>query len=140
MLQTVETEHGPIKVVGSGFRLEHGGGSVERPPATLGEHTDEMLGEAGYSAAEIAEMRDGEGRLIDPARRRSPNRELPDLPVVPSEAEGPPRQAAGSIEQAPCQGSASLPVGTTEFVQGHPADVQPSKLRRKPSSLASNSV
>ena len=57
VLQTVETEHGPIQVVGSGFRLEHGGGSVDRPPAKLGQHTDEVLGEAGYSAAEIAEMR-----------------------------------------------------------------------------------
>jgi crotonobetainyl-CoA:carnitine CoA-transferase CaiB-like acyl-CoA transferase len=57
ILQTVETEHGPIKVVGSGFRMEHDGGSIERPPAKLGEHTDEVLGEAGYSAAEIAEMR-----------------------------------------------------------------------------------
>ena len=43
--------------MGSGFRMEHDGGSVERPPAKLGEHTDEVLGEAGYSASEIAEMR-----------------------------------------------------------------------------------
>jgi crotonobetainyl-CoA:carnitine CoA-transferase CaiB-like acyl-CoA transferase len=57
ILQTVETEHGPITVVGSGFRMEHDGGSVERPPARLGQHTDEVLGEAGYSATEIAEMR-----------------------------------------------------------------------------------
>ena len=57
VLQDVETEHGPIKVIGSGFRLEHGGGSVDRPPATLGQHTDEVLGEAGYTPAEIAEMR-----------------------------------------------------------------------------------
>jgi crotonobetainyl-CoA:carnitine CoA-transferase CaiB-like acyl-CoA transferase len=59
VLQTVETEHGPIQVVGSGFRLEHGGGSVDRPPAKLGQHTDEVLGEAGYSTSEIAEMRAG---------------------------------------------------------------------------------
>jgi crotonobetainyl-CoA:carnitine CoA-transferase CaiB-like acyl-CoA transferase len=57
VLQTVETEHGPIKVIGSGFRLEHGGGSVDRPPAKLGEHTDEVLGEAGYTPAEIADIR-----------------------------------------------------------------------------------
>ncbi len=57
IMQTVETEHGPITVVGSGFRMEHDGGSIERPPATLGQHTDEVLGEAGYSATEIAEMR-----------------------------------------------------------------------------------
>lgn len=57
ILQTVETEHGPIKIVGSGFRMEHDGGSIERPPATIGQHTDEVLREAGYSAAEIAEMR-----------------------------------------------------------------------------------
>ena len=56
ILQSVETEHGPITVVGSGFRMEHDGGSIDRPPATLGQHTDEVLGEAGYSAAEIAEM------------------------------------------------------------------------------------
>jgi len=57
VLQTVETEHGPIRVVGSGFRLEHDGGSIERPPAALGQHTDEVLAEAGYSPAEIAELR-----------------------------------------------------------------------------------
>jgi crotonobetainyl-CoA:carnitine CoA-transferase CaiB-like acyl-CoA transferase len=57
ILQTVDTPHGPIKVVGSGFRLEHGGGSVDRPPATLGQHTDEILREAGYSDADIAAMR-----------------------------------------------------------------------------------
>ena len=56
VLQDVETEHGPVRVVGSGFRLEHGGGSVDRPPARLGQHTDEVLREAGYSASDIAEI------------------------------------------------------------------------------------
>jgi crotonobetainyl-CoA:carnitine CoA-transferase CaiB-like acyl-CoA transferase len=60
VLQDVETEQGPVRVVGSGFRLEHGGGSVDRPPARLGQHTDEVLREAGYSASEIAEIRRAE--------------------------------------------------------------------------------
>jgi crotonobetainyl-CoA:carnitine CoA-transferase CaiB-like acyl-CoA transferase len=57
ILQSVDTPYGPVRLAGSGFRLEHGGGSVERAPATLGQHTDEVLGEAGYSAAEIAALR-----------------------------------------------------------------------------------
>ncbi len=57
IMQTVDTDFGSIKVVGSGFRMEHDGGSIERPPAKLGQHTDEVLAEAGYSPAEIAEMR-----------------------------------------------------------------------------------
>lgn len=60
VLQDVETELGPVRVVGSGFRLEHGGGSVDRPPARLGQHTDEVLREAGYSTSDIAEIRRAE--------------------------------------------------------------------------------
>ena len=54
VLQTVETPHGPLRLVGSGFALAHGGGSIETPPAMPGEHTDAVLGEAGFTAAEIA--------------------------------------------------------------------------------------
>jgi crotonobetainyl-CoA:carnitine CoA-transferase CaiB-like acyl-CoA transferase len=60
VLQRVETRHGPMTVVGSGFRLAHGGGSVERPPAGVGEHAEEVLEEVGYTQSDIAALR-GEG-------------------------------------------------------------------------------
>ena len=39
------------------FKFAHGGPSVERAPARVGEHTDEVLAAAGFSAAEIAALR-----------------------------------------------------------------------------------
>jgi crotonobetainyl-CoA:carnitine CoA-transferase CaiB-like acyl-CoA transferase len=46
-----------MTVVGSGFRLAHGGGSVDRPPAGPGEHAEEVLQEAGYTRSDIAALR-----------------------------------------------------------------------------------
>lgn len=39
------------------FKFAHDGASIERPPARLGEHTDEVLQSIGYSADDIASLR-----------------------------------------------------------------------------------
>jgi crotonobetainyl-CoA:carnitine CoA-transferase CaiB-like acyl-CoA transferase len=58
VLQKVQSDEGELTLVGSGFRLAHGGGSIDRPPPKIGEHNAEILVEAGYDAAEIAAFRD----------------------------------------------------------------------------------
>ncbi len=58
VIQTVDGPYGEMTLIGSGFKLAHGGGEITRAPALLGEHADEILAEAGYDEAEIGEMRE----------------------------------------------------------------------------------
>ena len=51
--QSVDSPHGKLSLIGSGFRLAHGGGSIETAPVPPGEHAEEVLAEAGYNEDEI---------------------------------------------------------------------------------------
>jgi len=54
------TEHptaGTLRMAGSPIKLSQYTATVRRPPPTLGEHTDEVLRELGYSVADVAAMR-----------------------------------------------------------------------------------
>ena len=48
----------PLNLVTAGYRLDGGGRRLDRPPPELGQHTDEILGEVGYSPGEVAALRE----------------------------------------------------------------------------------
>lgn len=56
----VSAEHpaaGTVRMLGMPLHFSRTPGAVRRPPPLLGQHTDEVLGEFGYSAAAIADLR-----------------------------------------------------------------------------------
>ena len=52
-IQTVDTHEGPVTLATTGFRLEHGNAELTTGFAEVGEHTSEILEEAGFSASDI---------------------------------------------------------------------------------------
>ena len=59
MIEAVEhAVLGPLKVLGTPIKLSETSASVRTAPPALGQHTDAVLGELGFSAADIASLRD----------------------------------------------------------------------------------
>jgi crotonobetainyl-CoA:carnitine CoA-transferase CaiB-like acyl-CoA transferase len=57
VIQTVDSPYGPLRLMGSGFQMVHGGGRLDRLAPLPGADTDSVLAEIGYSADRIAALR-----------------------------------------------------------------------------------
>ncbi len=57
MVVELDTPVGPLKFFGVPYKLDRSPASVRTPPPLHGEHTDEVLTDAGFGADEIAELR-----------------------------------------------------------------------------------
>jgi crotonobetainyl-CoA:carnitine CoA-transferase CaiB-like acyl-CoA transferase len=56
-IQELDTPYGRLRFAGSGFKLAHGGGRLDRMAPELGADTDAVLGELGFDADAIAALR-----------------------------------------------------------------------------------
>jgi crotonobetainyl-CoA:carnitine CoA-transferase CaiB-like acyl-CoA transferase len=57
MVVELDTPAGPMKFLGVPYKLDLTPASVRTPPPLHGQHTDDVLSSAGFSAAEIEELR-----------------------------------------------------------------------------------
>jgi len=56
VVEVDQPELGPVRLLGTPIKLSRTPGDPTRPAPAFGEHTDEVLREAGYSAEEVAAM------------------------------------------------------------------------------------
>jgi crotonobetainyl-CoA:carnitine CoA-transferase CaiB-like acyl-CoA transferase len=57
VMQTVDSPYGPLRLMGSGFQMAHGGGRLDTLAPEAGADTDAVLAEIGYDQAAIAALR-----------------------------------------------------------------------------------
>ena len=58
MIVEIDTPLGPMKTFGPPVKLSDTPASIRSGAPRIGEHTDSVLASLGYSAAEIADLRD----------------------------------------------------------------------------------
>ena len=49
---------GPTRLPVAGYQYDHGSPSLDRPPPRMGEHTEEVLADVGYTPEDVARMRE----------------------------------------------------------------------------------
>jgi crotonobetainyl-CoA:carnitine CoA-transferase CaiB-like acyl-CoA transferase len=57
MVITIDTPVGPVKMPGFPYKFSDTPAEVRLPPPRLGEHTEQILQDAGYSSEEIEMLR-----------------------------------------------------------------------------------
>ncbi|MSP01723.1 MAG: CoA transferase [Acetobacteraceae bacterium] len=57
VMQSVRSQYGMLRLMGSGFKMAHGGGHLDTAPPELGADNDSILTEIGYDPASIAVLR-----------------------------------------------------------------------------------
>jgi crotonobetainyl-CoA:carnitine CoA-transferase CaiB-like acyl-CoA transferase len=57
VMQTVDSPYGPVRLMGSGFQMAHGGGKLDTLAPAAGADTDAVLADLGYTPTEIAALR-----------------------------------------------------------------------------------
>jgi crotonobetainyl-CoA:carnitine CoA-transferase CaiB-like acyl-CoA transferase len=58
LVQQPHPQAGQVEMVGIPIRLSDTPGGLRRPAPLLGQHTDDVLGELGYTAGQIRQLRD----------------------------------------------------------------------------------
>jgi crotonobetainyl-CoA:carnitine CoA-transferase CaiB-like acyl-CoA transferase len=75
VVEVDQPEIGPVRLLGAPLKLSRSGADPTRPAPALGEHTEEVLREAGFSEQEVEAMV-ASGAAAGPAREAAPERFL----------------------------------------------------------------